>query len=80
MSKTISEFSGKAGNIYIEEVDDDDDRPYQVWFEDFCIIGKGDTELEALNDAVAHVGDISRLVSEAIVERLNHDDVDSTDR
>lgn len=58
-------FKGKAGTIYIESSDDGDT---DVWFEDFCIIGQGKSEREALEDAVRHVENIGTLVSTAIVE------------
>lgn len=67
VTKPISEFKGKAGRIYVEKADDVDERHYEVSFEDLCILGTGNSELEALEDAVRHVADISTLVSEAIV-------------
>lgn len=62
----MSEFKGKAGVIYTEYADTVDGFQWQVWFEDFCIIGTGNTELKALGDAERHVSDISALISEAI--------------
>lgn len=61
----MSEFKGKAGTIYVEK-DDSNEKPYEVWFEDFCILGVGDSQQEALRDAVGHVRDIGTLVSEAL--------------
>jgi len=63
----MSEFKGKAGWIYIEKAHDVDegDNQFEVWFEDFCILGLGKTELDALNDAWSHTGDIMVLISEA---------------
>jgi hypothetical protein len=65
MTKSIREFTGRAGNIEIRKADDGNDRPYEVWFEDFCILGDGDSALEALHDAWRHTGDIMALISEA---------------
>lgn len=66
----MSEFSGKAGTVYIEKVKASD-REYEVWFEDFCILGTGNTEIEALQHAKRHAEDIVRLVGNAIVEILS---------
>jgi hypothetical protein len=69
VSKTINEFKGKAGTIYIERADpneiDENGREIEVWVENFSIIGLGHTELEALNDAWTHVGDMMALIAEA---------------
>lgn len=64
----MSEFKGEAGTIYIERSKDSDEKPFEVWFEDFCILGCGDTDLEALYGAAQHVRDISALIGEAIVK------------
>ena len=73
MSKTISEFKGEAGTIYIERIDvisKTDQRvvrsEYEVWFENLSIIGKGNTELQALQDAALCAAQISLLVATAI--------------
>jgi hypothetical protein len=64
----MREFTGKAGNIYIQKCrNPKDDHLYEVWFEDFCIMGNGDSELEALRDASRYTGDILALISEAIL-------------
>jgi hypothetical protein len=67
VSKSISGFKGAAGTIYIERAEDagEGDRKIEVWFEDFCILGLGHTELEALNDAWSHTGDIMALIADA---------------
>lgn len=67
----MSEFSGDAGTIYIEKSKDADDRKYEVWYEDFCILGIGNSEIEALRDAKRHAEHITQLVSSAIVEILS---------
>lgn len=64
----MSEFKGKAGTIYVSKSKDSDEQPWEVWFEDFCILGTGDTKLEVLKDAVGHTADISDLISGAITE------------
>jgi hypothetical protein len=67
----VSEYKGKAGRIYTEVVDDDDidegGKKWEVWFEDFCILGLGHTEQEVLEDAIRHTEDLSTLISEALV-------------
>jgi hypothetical protein len=64
----ISEYKGKAGTIYLQRSGSasENDPAYEVWFEDFCIIGAGETELGALKDAVMHVADIGNLVASAM--------------
>jgi len=61
----MREFQGKAGRIFIEKAGYDDRKAYEVWFEDLCILGDGDSELDALNEAWRHTGDILALISEA---------------
>lgn len=66
----MSEFSGKAGTIYVEKskyVADGESR-WEVWFEDFCILGAGNTELEALLDAQRMTLEMGELVGHAIAE------------
>lgn len=67
----MSEFKGKAGTIYTLIADDDDidegGKKWEVWFENFCILGLGHTEKEALEDAIRHTENISTLISEALV-------------
>lgn len=67
MTKSINEFKGKAGRIYVEKAGYDDRKPYEVWFEDLCILGDGDSEIEALRNAARHAADISILIAEALV-------------
>jgi hypothetical protein len=71
----MSEFKGRAGTIYIEKSDvlsNVDLKPvraeYEVWFEDFCILGTGDTEVKALDDAWRHTGDIMALIADARIQ------------
>jgi hypothetical protein len=66
VSKSIGEFKGKAGTIYVEKAGYDDSEPYEVWFEDFCIIGTGDSQIAALNDAARHLADMAEIVSDAL--------------
>lgn len=68
MTKSISEFIGKAGNIYVEKAAEGNDHPYEVWFEGLCILGDGDSEIEALKSAARHTADISALLQEAIAK------------
>lgn len=63
----MSKFKGDVGTIYTQETDDADKR-WQVWFEDFNIIGLGNTELEALRDAERVTGEMNALVKQAIAE------------
>lgn len=66
----MSEFKGKAGRIYVEKADNVDDHKWEVWFEDFCILGTGNTEIDALVDAKGHTADIIGLISQGITETL----------
>lgn len=68
----MKEFRGKAGVIYVEQrpKQSEDDKPYEVWFEDFCILGNGDSDIEALQDARQHAEDIVSLISDAIIKTL----------
>lgn len=61
----MADFNGPPGNIFTE-YHPDDDKPWEVWFEDFCILGTGDLEIEALTDAARHTQDIVTLINEAI--------------
>lgn len=63
----MSEFSSQVGTIYISEADNVDEQRWEVWYEDLCILGVGNSEIEALNDAVGHVADIAHLVNMAII-------------
>lgn len=61
------EFSSKAGTIYLEKVKAGD-REFEVWFEDFCILGTGNSEAEALRQAERHTADIGELIRQALSE------------
>lgn len=61
----MAEFIGDPGSIYTER-NPDDDKPWNVWFEDFCILGDGNTESEALEAALRQTNDIATLINEAI--------------
>lgn len=63
----MSEFKGKAGTIYIEKVKASD-REYEVWLEDFCILGTGNTELEALQNAGQQAVNILEIIVRAMPE------------
>jgi hypothetical protein len=66
--KSISEFKGEAGCIYVEKAQPGDDHRYEVWFETFCILGEGNSEIEALLNAARHTRNIDHLVTEAIAK------------
>ena len=61
------EFKGRAGTLYLHETHDDDQK-WDVWFEDFCIIGCGNTPAAAMDDAVRHAANISKLAKQAFNE------------
>lgn len=63
----MSKFKGDVGTIYTEETEDSDKR-WQAWYEDFNIIGLGNTELEALRDAERVTGEMNQLCKNAILE------------
>lgn len=66
----MSEYRGKAGRIYVEQSETEvDSHRYEVWFEDFCILGMGNSELEALEDAARHTQNIGTLIGHAIKEQ-----------
>ena len=71
MSKSSKEFHGDAGTIYIEQAQPGDNHRYEVWFETFCILGEGDSELTALNEAWRHTGNILALIAEARLTIVN---------
>lgn len=64
----MSEFSGDAGTIYVEKSGDKRGDGYEVWFEDFYILGKGGSEREALEDAALHAASIQLLITRAMSE------------
>lgn len=61
----MSEFTGKAGTIYIEPPDRSECQ-WRVWFEDFHIIGQGSSEIEALKDAERMTIEMTELVRSAM--------------
>lgn len=61
----MASFRGEAGNLYTEPPDETDDQ-WNVWFEDFVILGTGKTEMEALRDALQQTLAINQLVGSAI--------------
>lgn len=67
----MSEFSGEAGTIYVQKSKAPDYHPYVVWFEDLCILGDGDSEIEALQDAGQHTIDILDLIVQAMKKTVN---------
>jgi hypothetical protein len=68
----MSEFKGKAGTIYVNASRDGNNErvngDFEVWFEDFCILGQGKSEIEALDDAWRHTGDIMALIADARIQ------------
>lgn len=64
----MKEFSGEAGTIYIQEPADTDDWRFEVWFEDLHMLGKGDSELEALQDAALNTAQTQMLLVKAMSE------------
>lgn len=64
----MSEFKGDAGTIYTNKSDTPDLGRWEAWFEDFHIIGQGNTELEALQDAERMTQGMNLLVKEAITK------------
>ncbi len=63
MSEISKDFGGTAGTLYLIKRSDID--PWEVWFEDFYMLGDGNSELHALNNAWSNAGDIMALISEA---------------
>jgi hypothetical protein len=76
----MSEFTGKAGTIYVEKSGGSRTTSYDVWFEDFYILGKGSPDVEALQDAKRHAQDIVRLIDNSIIRTLNSEVADALDR
>lgn len=62
----MSEFEGEAGTIYVKKSKDCDERPYEVWLEDFCILGTGDSILAALENAAKQTALIQELIASAV--------------
>jgi hypothetical protein len=69
VNKTILELHGDAGNVYITR--DSDMDPFEVWFEDFCILGQGSSQLAALQDAALHVAQLALLLTVATGDVIN---------
>jgi len=76
VTKSIGEFSSDAGTLYLE-YEEHEDEPFQVWFEDFCILGQGATKVEAFRSAARQTAQIANLIAES-VETVSADDNDST--
>lgn len=79
----MSEFKGKAGTIYVQQTTDENslnEKPFEVWFEDFYILGTGRSDIEALQDAKRHADDIVRLISDAVIRTLCEDDAGDVHR
>ena len=70
----MSEFTGEAGTIYVNVSRDKNNNPvnrhFEVWFEDFCILGTGNAELEALRAARRQAFAIGGLITEAIEKTI----------
>lgn len=64
MTRTVNEFRSEAGNIFVTR--DSDIDPFEVWFEDFYMLGKGRSELEALQDAALTSAHVSLLLAMAL--------------
>lgn len=62
----MSEFSGDAGTIYVTEAEHVDNHRYDVWFEEFHIIGQGNSEIEALRDAAVYAKELLELITSAL--------------
>lgn len=58
-------YRGKAGTIYLERSEQAGSQ-WDVWFEDFHIIGAGTSRIEALKDAIRFLGEVDELVKTAI--------------
>lgn len=64
MTRAIHEFHGDVGGVYITR--DSDIDPFEVWFEDFYILGKGSSVPSALQDAALHAAQLSLLIATAM--------------
>jgi hypothetical protein len=62
----MSEHKGDAGTIYVTEAERSDSHRYDVWYEDFHIIGQGGSEIEALQDAAVYAKQLLELVDSAL--------------
>jgi hypothetical protein len=63
----MPEYTGNAGTLYTSLADNSEPR-YEVWFENFCELGAGPTEAEALQDAFRNTAEILTLISEAKIK------------
>ena len=68
VNKTIHEFRDDVGSVYVTR--DSDIDPFEVWFEDFYILGKGNTVPEALADAALYASQLLLLIATAMI-RVN---------
>lgn len=73
----MSEYKGEAGTIYTEYADSTDGYRWEAWFEDFHIIGTGDSERSALEDAVRFTEQLGTLTKEALAKVIIGDDATS---
>lgn len=58
------QFNGEVGTISIAKKDGQ----YEVWFEDFNIMGQGDSEVEALQEAALHAAQLSLLITKVLTQ------------
>jgi hypothetical protein len=58
--RTEIEFTGKAGRMYLNG---GADQEWELWFEDFCILGTGNTPHEALENALAQTAQMLSQVA-----------------
>lgn len=63
-----NEYKGEVGTIYFQRAKDVEGKEYEVWFEDFNIIGLGKTKMEALKDAAEFAVDLGKLVESAMAQ------------
>jgi hypothetical protein len=61
----MSKYKSDVGTIYVTETKGADD-PWDVWFEDFHIIGQGKSEIEALQDAARYTAGLSLLIATSL--------------
>ena len=66
----MPEYHGEVGTLYVEkhyQTTTYDDH-YQIWFEDFTIIGLGPSVIEALQDAHKFAIDLQEQVEKAMIK------------
>ncbi len=68
MRKSIKQFKGHGHTLNVEQTDDVDipDGQIEIWFEDFCILGFGETVAGALANAREWLREIDALVVESL--------------